>query len=76
MEIRSVPWHIGKVREQGGQTADLTIDAALLAASLDWPHRDPFDRLLAATALSADLTLVSADTMFDALEGQPLRRVW
>ena len=65
-----------RLREQGGQTADLTIEAALLAASLDWPHRDPFDRLLAATALSADLTLVSADTMFDTLEVPALRRVW
>jgi PIN domain nuclease of toxin-antitoxin system len=29
-------------------------------------HKDPFDRLLAATALVEGLTLVSADTAFDA----------
>jgi PIN domain nuclease of toxin-antitoxin system len=29
-------------------------------------HRDPFDRLLAATALVEGLTLVSADPIFDA----------
>jgi PIN domain nuclease of toxin-antitoxin system len=29
-------------------------------------HRDPFDRLLAATALVEGLTLVSADANFDA----------
>ncbi|GHC54268.1 type II toxin-antitoxin system VapC family toxin [Neogemmobacter tilapiae] len=44
-----------------------------LAGLLDWPHRDPFDRIIAATALSLDLTLISADTVFDAL---PIRRVW
>jgi PIN domain nuclease of toxin-antitoxin system len=29
-------------------------------------HKDPFDRLIAATALVEQLTLVSADTVFDA----------
>ena len=29
-------------------------------------HKDPFDRLIAATALVEGLTLVSADTAFDA----------
>jgi PIN domain nuclease of toxin-antitoxin system len=29
-------------------------------------HRDPFDRLIAATALVEGLTLVSADPAFDA----------
>lgn len=29
-------------------------------------HRDPFDRLLAATAMVEGLTLVSADSAFDA----------
>ena len=36
-------------------------------------HKDPFDRLIAATALVEGLTLVSADTAFDAY-GVP--RVW
>ena len=29
-------------------------------------HKDPFDRLIAATALVEGLTLVSADLAFDA----------
>jgi PIN domain nuclease of toxin-antitoxin system len=29
-------------------------------------HKDPFDRLLATTAMIAGLTLVSADAVFDA----------
>lgn len=34
--------------------------------TLPYHHRDPFDRLIAATALVEELTLVSADSAFDA----------
>jgi|SRR5579884_2107569 len=33
---------------------------------LPWHHQDPFDRLIAATALVEGLPLVSADAAFDA----------
>lgn len=59
---------------QRGLWADLTPEIAHLAGSLDWPHRDPFDRMLAATALVNGWVLISADTAFDSLIG--LRRVW
>jgi PIN domain nuclease of toxin-antitoxin system len=36
-------------------------------------HRDPFDRLLAATAIVAGMTLVSADNAFDSYG---LSRLW
>ena len=62
------------VAEQGGLWADVTPQVAHLAGSLDWPHRDPFDRLLAATALVNGWVLISADTAFDSLIG--LRRIW
>ncbi len=42
-------------------------------STLPLHHRDPFDRLIAATALVEGLTLVSADLLFD-LYG--LSRVW
>ncbi len=63
---------------QGGHFADLSAEASLLAATLDWPHRDPFDRLIGATAITRGLALISADTAFDALSGAPewLGRVW
>ena len=35
---------------------------ALLAARLDWEHRDPFDRLLVAQAQVGGLRLVSKDS--------------
>jgi PIN domain nuclease of toxin-antitoxin system len=49
-------------------------EIAKLAGALDWPHRDPFDRLIAATALVNGLQLISADPTFDSLIG--LRRLW
>jgi PIN domain nuclease of toxin-antitoxin system len=50
---------------------DVTHVARLQA--LPFHHRDPFDRMLAAQALVEGLTLVSADSAFDAY-GMP--RVW
>ena len=58
----------------GLTVASLTAEVAVVAGSLDWPHRDPFDRLLAATALVNGWELISADPAFDSLTG--LRRVW
>jgi PIN domain nuclease of toxin-antitoxin system len=39
---------------------------AAVLTTLPLHHRDPFDRLIAATALVEGLTLVSADPAFDA----------
>ena len=38
--------------------------AALLAALLDWPHRDPFDRMIVATARMESLTVITSDRAF------------
>ncbi len=60
--------------EQDIMVLPLNAEIAQLAGMLDWPHRDPFDRILAATALHHGMELISADTVFDAVPG--LRRVW
>ncbi len=57
---------------QGGATADLDGPICITAATMPWSHRDPFDRLLAATALRRNLPIVSADGVFDAV----VTRVW
>lgn len=41
-------------------------DHAGYAARLDWAHRDPWDRLLAAQALLENCALISLDAVFDA----------
>jgi PIN domain nuclease of toxin-antitoxin system len=60
--------------ERGGRIVALTAEVCLSAATLDWAHRDPFDRIIAATCLAEGLTLVSADPVFDGLAR--LARVW
>ena len=47
---------------QNFREAPLTHEIALAAHRLSWPHSDPADRFLAATAQILDLTLVTADT--------------
>ncbi len=42
----------------------VTITHARVAGGLDHPHRDPFDRMLAAQALSDDASIVSGDPVF------------
>ena len=46
---------------------------ALGVESLPFHHRDPFDRLLVAQAVSEQLILVSADASLDAY---PINRLW
>ena len=48
-------------------------DHAEYAAHLEWPHRDPWDRLLAAQALLESCVLVSIDKVFD---GTGVDRRW
>lgn len=60
------------LESQGGAMVDLDGLICLGAATMEWSHRDPFDRLLAATALHRRLPIVSADEVFDAL----VTRLW
>lgn len=41
--------------------ATLNLEIALRSTELDFPHRDPADHFLAATALVFDLTLLTVD---------------
>ena len=60
--------------QQGILLAPLTADVMIRAGLLDWDHRDPFDRLIVATALVMGWPIVSADTAFDQVAG--LSRIW
>jgi PIN domain nuclease of toxin-antitoxin system len=51
----------------------LTADHMEKGALLDWRHRDPWDRLMAAQAMVEGLSLVSSDEVFDELA---LKRLW
>lgn len=60
------------LHRQGGAVAALEPSICVAAGTMAWPHRDPFDRLLAATAMHYRLPLVSADTVFDGV----VKRLW
>ena len=60
------------LQSQGGVVAAFGPQICLDAGMMDWAHRDPFDRLLAATARQSNHLLVSADAAFDGV----VTRVW
>lgn len=49
--------------------APLTVEVALAISTLNFPHGDPADHFLAATAKVLDLTLVTADEHLLRLHG-------
>ena len=58
---------------QGFAALPISLADAARAGGLAGSHRDPFDRMLIAQALGADLTLVSNEALFD---GYGVRRLW
>jgi PIN domain nuclease of toxin-antitoxin system len=58
---------------QGFVLLAITLQQGLHAGRYPMPHRDPFDRLLAAQAELNNLTLVTVDP---ALQAFPCRTLW
>jgi PIN domain nuclease of toxin-antitoxin system len=56
------------------QTLDMTIEQASISGALDWNHRDPFDRMLAAQCITENLVLASKDRVFESLDA--IEIVW
>jgi PIN domain nuclease of toxin-antitoxin system len=54
-------WVAGTMHDLELSEAPLTVEVALAISSIDFPHADPADHFLAATAKVLDLTLVTAD---------------
>jgi PIN domain nuclease of toxin-antitoxin system len=57
--------------DQGGRLVEVSSEASLLAATLAWDHRDPFDRIIAATAITRGMVLISTDSAFRTLVEMP-----
>lgn len=51
----------------------ITVDHPAQVVTLPFHHRDPFDRLLIAQALTEDIPIVGADAVFD---GYGVKRFW
>jgi PIN domain nuclease of toxin-antitoxin system len=58
----------GILRSQRWTPLPISLDHARLAGGLEWDHRDPFDRMLAAQASAEALSLVTRDPVFRHLE--------
>ena len=61
------------IARQGFNEMPITVDDASRAGALSQHHRDPFDRMLIAQALSRGLVLVSNEYLFDRYG---VRRLW
>lgn len=63
----------GAIAAEGFNELAVSVQHAERAGSLPGHHRDPFDRMLIAQAISEDLTLVSNERAFDAYG---VKRLW
>jgi PIN domain nuclease of toxin-antitoxin system len=62
-----------EIEKEGFIELPISMEHALLAGSLDSPHKDPFDRLLIAQSQVEDIPIISNDKVFD---GFSVHRVW
>jgi len=62
-----------RMASQGLRPLAVSHQHALAVFALPAHHRDPFDRLLIAQAQVEDMTLISADSMFDRY---PVQLLW
>jgi PIN domain nuclease of toxin-antitoxin system len=67
--VQTLPARLSAI---GATSLSITVDHALLAGAIPWPHRDPFDRLLVAQATIEDATLVTVDKTIASL---PVTRI-
>lgn len=61
------------VIQEGFEALNITFEHAEQAGNLPHHHRDPFDRMLVAQALTERLTIVTHDPAFDAYGVDVLR---
>ena len=64
---------VGCIVSQGFQELPITARHGERAGRLPGPHRDPFDRMLIAQAMTFDFPLVSIETLFDRYG---VNRIW
>ena len=63
----------GAIAGQNFEELPITVEHAARAGALPGPHRDPFDRMLIAQALTHNLVFISNESLFDRYG---VRRLW
>ena len=69
--VSGYPEHLGRLR---AEELPITAHHALTAGSLQWSHRDPFDRVIVAQAVLESLPVVTSDAAL--VEFPAIRTVW
>ncbi len=62
-----------ELADSGFAILTISVDHALRVAQLPMHHRDPFDRMVIAQAMTEGIPIISADSVFDAY---PVPRIW
>ncbi len=52
---------IGLIEENGFETLPISTEHAIIVSTLEFIHRDPFDRLLVAQSMNNSLTIITRD---------------
>ena len=65
--------YLDVMNEAGYTLLDIDTKCALRAGRMPGPHRDPFDRMLAAQAIALDIPILSPHAVLDGLG---VRRIW
>lgn len=58
----------GKILENGFEIFPVTFDDTLTVSALPFHHRDPFDRIIIAQAITNGMTIISKDTHFSSYD--------
>jgi PIN domain nuclease of toxin-antitoxin system len=64
--VRAYRQHLARLQVESIPIDD---EHGLLAGSMEWDHRDPFDRMIAAQCMAESLPLATADEAFQTLTG-------
>lgn len=66
----------GRLASDGFEIIPATGTVMQRAGELDWHHRDPFDRVIVATALIRGLPVISRDEALDGNGSAAWQRIW
>lgn len=64
---------IANLYNNGFEVLPIAPNHLITLSTLDFHHRDPFDRLIIAQGLSEDISIVSSDAIFDKYN---VKRMW
>ena len=79
LTVKNSPFNtlIDDINENGIQILNINFNHLIENVNLDSHHRDPFDRLIIAQAISENMNIIGRDIIFDSyLKDKKVKRVW